>query len=146
MFSISKFIPPSIKEDTTTCQGSSVIGCKHYQYSPFSTMWYWGQLNSKYNGNTCTLLWYQKHTKWSAYSIFFKIFESLLFKRHIGKLTNSQIIPYHQFGFRIHYITIRQPHRVTDKLSMALKLKLYEINIFLNIAQPFDSLAPGSFL
>lgn len=67
-----------------------------------------------------------------------KIFESLLYKRLIDILTNAQIIPDHQFGFRTHHSTIHQLHRVTDFISTALEQKLYATGVFLDVAQAFD--------
>ncbi|VVC28850.1 Reverse transcriptase domain [Cinara cedri] len=49
----------------------------------------------------------------------------------------KQLIPNHQFGFRIKHSTIDQVHRVTNVISKALEEKNY-CGVLLDVAQAFD--------
>lgn len=70
--------------------------------------------------------------------ILFKVFEKSLLKRLKPVLSNDQIIPNHQFGFRNQHSTIEQIHRVVDIISCDLERKKYCSTAFLDISQAFD--------
>ena len=67
-----------------------------------------------------------------------KVFEKLIYKRLVDILTDQQVIPDHQFGFRTFHSTTHQLHRVTDYIAGALEQKLYATGVFLDVAQAFD--------
>ena len=67
-----------------------------------------------------------------------KVFEKLIYKRLVDILTDQQIIPDHQFGFRTFHSTTHQLHRVTDYIAGALEQKQYATGVFLDVAQAFD--------
>ncbi|VVC37621.1 Reverse transcriptase domain [Cinara cedri] len=64
-----------------------------------------------------------------------KLFEKLLLKRLNPIIEAKQLIPDHQFGFRIKHSTISQVHRVTNVISKALEEKNYCCGVFLDVAQ-----------
>jgi hypothetical protein len=59
----------------------------------------------------------------SLLSTFSKIFEIIHLKKLIPLVTEANIIPHTQFGFRTHHSTIHQLHRTVDKISNPLEKK-----------------------
>lgn len=80
----------------------------------------------------------QSYRPISLLPILSKLFEKLLLKRLKPLLSNNQLIPNHQFGFRNHHSTIEQIHRVVDIISKDLERKKYCSTAFLDISQAFD--------
>lgn len=74
----------------------------------------------------------------SLLPILSKIFEKLLLKRILPIVTDANILPNSQFGFRNSHSTIHQVHRLVDKISYALEEKLYCTGTFLDVSQAFD--------
>lgn len=74
----------------------------------------------------------------SLLPILSKVFEKLLKTRLDKILSENNIFPDHQFGFRSKHSTIEQVHRVTDKIRNALENKEYCAGAFLDIQQAFD--------
>jgi hypothetical protein len=74
----------------------------------------------------------------SLFPILSKIFEKLLLKRILPIVTDANILPNSQFGFRNSNSTVHQVHRVVDKISYALEEKLYCTGTFLDVSQAFD--------
>ena len=50
----------------------------------------------------------------------------------------SHLIPNHQFGFRKHYSTDQQIHRVTNKILTDFDNKNFCVEVFLDISKAFD--------
>lgn len=74
----------------------------------------------------------------SLLPILSKMFEKLLLKRMTETLTSNNIVPDHQFGFRVKHSTIEQLHRVTHKISESLENKEFCAAVFLDVKQAFD--------
>ncbi|VVC41486.1 Reverse transcriptase domain [Cinara cedri] len=66
-----------------------------------------------------------------------KLFGKLLLKYLNPIIEAKQLIPDHQFGFRIKHSFIDQLHRVTNVISKALEEKNYCCGVFLDAAQTF---------
>lgn len=67
-----------------------------------------------------------------------KIFEKGFLKRLNPILSEKQLIPDHQFGFRRQHTTIEQVHRITKEIRKAFDEKKYCSAAFLDISQAFD--------
>jgi hypothetical protein len=67
-----------------------------------------------------------------------KLFEKCLIKRIRPILSEYNIIPNTQFGFRSKNSTLHQVHRLTDMIASAFENKKYCTGIFLDVAQAFD--------
>lgn len=67
-----------------------------------------------------------------------KILEKLLLKCILPIVTDANILPNSQFGFRNSHFTVHQVHRLVDKISYALEEKLYCTGTFLDNSQAFD--------
>jgi len=78
------------------------------------------------------------HRPISLLPFFAKILERLILKRILPIITEKNILPNTQFGFRASHSTIHQAHRVVDFISYSLEKKLYCNCVFLDISQAFD--------
>lgn len=67
-----------------------------------------------------------------------KLWERLYLKRLKPLLSETHIIPDHQFGFREKHSTIQQVHRVVNAIENALEKKEYCSAVFLDVKQAFD--------
>ena len=67
-----------------------------------------------------------------------KIFEKILLKRLLPFIETQNIIPDHQFGFRLQHGTPEQCHRIIDVITDTLERKLYCSAVFLDVQQAFD--------
>lgn len=67
-----------------------------------------------------------------------KVCEKIILKRLNKVLTTKNIIPEHQFGFRVNHSTIEQINRVTTKIRNTFEKNEYCNAIFLDVAQAFD--------
>lgn len=67
-----------------------------------------------------------------------KVLEKLLYKRILSFINDSNTLPNHQFGFRLHHSTTHQMHRVVDYIASAFENKQYVSAVFLDVAQAFD--------
>lgn len=74
----------------------------------------------------------------SLLPIMSKIMEKILAKRVLNKVTENNLIPDHQFGFRRHHSTIQQVHRVVDIINKTFEDKSYCAAAFLDVSQAFD--------
>jgi len=74
----------------------------------------------------------------SLLPILSKVFEKLFITRIQPIRQSTQIIPDHQFGFRRKHSTIKQVHRITNKIHRAIENKQYCTAAFLDISQAFD--------
>ena len=74
----------------------------------------------------------------SLLSILSKLFETTLLRKLTPHITNSNIIPDHQFGFRKNHSTIEQVHRIVTNIRMAFERKEYCSALFIDISQAFD--------
>jgi len=82
----------------------------------------------------------------SLLPIFSKLFEKLLFKRILLIIDEAKILPDSQFSFRNSHSTIHQIHRLVDKITYALKEKLYCTDAFLDVSYTFDRVWYSSLL
>jgi hypothetical protein len=69
---------------------------------------------------------------------FSKIFEKILLKRLPPPSDNTNIIPYHQLGFRAKHSTTHQLLRTVDLISSSMESKHYCPAVLLDVAQAFD--------
>jgi hypothetical protein len=67
-----------------------------------------------------------------------KLFEKLLLKRIRKDLDMSTVILDYQFGFREGHSTIRQRHRIVNKIAPSLEEETMCTAVFLDVAQAFD--------
>ena len=67
-----------------------------------------------------------------------KVFEKLFVRRLKSVISQKQIIPTHQFGFREKHSTIDQIHRIVHTIEEAIENKRVCSAIFLDVAQAFD--------
>jgi hypothetical protein len=67
-----------------------------------------------------------------------KLFEKVIQKRLNKFLTENNVIPTFQFGFRPNHATSHQLLRVTEKIERGFENKMHTTAIFLDIAQAFD--------
>lgn len=67
-----------------------------------------------------------------------KLFEKLFLKRLLPVITQKQLIPSHQFGFRQNHSTVEQVHRLVDKIRHDMESKKYCSAVFLDVTQAFD--------
>lgn len=67
-----------------------------------------------------------------------KALEKLFKKRLMVILTQINLIPEHQFGFRQGHGTIEQVHRLVEQINKAFENKQYISAVFLDISQAFD--------
>lgn len=74
----------------------------------------------------------------SLLPILSKVFERLLLHRIQPTLTERNIIPRHQFGFRKQHATVEQVHRIVDIISKSLEEGSYCSAAFIDISQAFD--------
>lgn len=74
----------------------------------------------------------------SLLPIMSKIFERLFLTRLNPVISELNIIPNHQFGFRQRHGTIEQVHRVVDKIRLSQEKKEYCSAVFIDISQAFD--------
>lgn len=74
----------------------------------------------------------------SLLSLLSKLFEKLLLPRLRVFLESQQVIPRHQFGFRLSHSTTQQCHRLIDTISHALETRQYCCGVFLDVTQAFD--------
>lgn len=78
------------------------------------------------------------HRPISLLPFFAKILERLMLKRILPIITEKNILPNTQFGFRASHSTIHQAHRVVDSISYSLEKKQFCNCVFLDISQAFD--------
>lgn len=74
----------------------------------------------------------------SLLSCLSKLFEKCLLTRIIPYMEAHNIIPAHQFGFRIKHGTIEQVNRITSEIRTAFERREYCSAIFLDVSQAFD--------
>ena len=74
----------------------------------------------------------------SLLPILSKMFEKLFLTRLIPIINERNLIPDHQFGFRVQHSTIEQVHRVYNQLRGAIENKELCATAFLDITQAFD--------
>lgn len=74
----------------------------------------------------------------SLLPILSKVFEKILLKRLKPILTEEEIIPDHQFGFRTEHSTVEQVHRIVDTITDAFEKKKYCTAAFLDVEKAFD--------
>ena len=74
----------------------------------------------------------------SLLPIISKILERLFLNRLNKYITNRNLIPDHQFGFRNYHGTIEQVNRILSKIIEAVERKKYCSAVFLDVAQAFD--------
>lgn len=67
-----------------------------------------------------------------------KVFEKLFLKRLQPIITDLNLIPNHQFGFRREHSTIEQVHRVVSVINQVLETKKFCSSVFLDVSQAFD--------
>lgn len=67
-----------------------------------------------------------------------KMFEKILLSRLLDEMTQRNIIPDHQFGFRQRHGTVEQIHRVCNTIRDTLERKEYCSSVFLDVQQAFD--------
>lgn len=67
-----------------------------------------------------------------------KVFEKLFLRRIHILIKESDVLPYHQFGFRQKHSTIEQIHRIVDVIRQDLENKRYCSAAFLDVTQAFD--------
>lgn len=67
-----------------------------------------------------------------------KVLEILFLKRLMPIVTQKNLIPDHQFGFRKKHGTIEQIHRLVETINNAFESKEYCTAAFLDISQAFD--------
>ncbi len=67
-----------------------------------------------------------------------KLLEKLILARIKPILDENEIIPDHQFGFRIRHSSIDQLHRVTSTIVSSLEHKEYCCAVFLDVQAAFD--------
>jgi len=67
-----------------------------------------------------------------------KLYEKLIIKRISQIVSDKNIIPNTQFGFRNKHSTIHQIHSLTDAIAYSFENKNYFSAVLLNIAQAFD--------
>lgn len=74
----------------------------------------------------------------SLLSIPAKLFEVLFLSRLMPEIEERQLIPIHQFGFRMKHSTTDQVHRIGDKIHRSFEAGRYCSALLLDIAQAFD--------
>lgn len=74
----------------------------------------------------------------SLLPILSKVMETLFLKRLNTEIVRNNIIPNHQFGFRVQHGTIEQVHRLVEEIHKAYDSKKYCCAAFLDISQAFD--------
>ena len=74
----------------------------------------------------------------SLLPFFGKVLERLILNRILPIISEKNLLPNYQFGFRAHHSTIHQVHRLVDSISFALEKKMYCSCVFLDIQQAFD--------
>lgn len=67
-----------------------------------------------------------------------KLFERLLHSRLSQHITDAQLFPHHQFGFRPGHDTVAQLVRVVENITLQFNNKGHSLGIFLDIAKAFD--------
>jgi predicted Zn-dependent protease len=67
-----------------------------------------------------------------------KVYEKLVLKRLLVIVENNGFIPNHQFAFRERHSTIKQTHRIVQRINEALENKQYCSAAFLYISQTSD--------
>jgi hypothetical protein len=71
----------------------------------------------------------------SLLPIISKVFEKLLLKRLLPMVENNRLIPNHQFGFRQRHLTIKQTHRIVQRINEAIETNQYCSAAFLDISK-----------
>lgn len=67
-----------------------------------------------------------------------KIFETILLSKMKETISEKQLIPEHQFGFRNKHSTVQQTHRIVNSILEAIETKQYCTALFLDIEKAFD--------
>jgi hypothetical protein len=65
-------------------------------------------------------------------------FEMSFLKRLLLMVENDRLIASHHFTFRQRHSTIKQTHRLLQRINEALEIKQYCSGAFVDIAQAFD--------
>lgn len=74
----------------------------------------------------------------SLLPILSKLLEKLFLKHMMPIITERNLIPSHQFGFREKHSTIDQIHRITNIIESAFENKKVCSAVFLDVSQAFD--------
>lgn len=74
----------------------------------------------------------------SLLPIFSKIFEKIFVNRLLPVLERKNIIPNHQFGFRLKHGTPEQCHRIANTIINSFERKQFCSAVFLDVQQAFD--------
>lgn len=67
-----------------------------------------------------------------------KIMEKLLAKRLMKIIAEKELLPIHQFGFRVKHSTIEQIHRLVELIQDSFESKQYCSTAFIDVSQAFD--------
>jgi hypothetical protein len=67
-----------------------------------------------------------------------KLFEKLLYRRLLPIISQNNILPNHQYGFRHQHSTLHQLHRICDYVATSLERKEYASGVFFDVSQAFD--------
>lgn len=67
-----------------------------------------------------------------------KLFEKIIKKRLDSYVSNSSLIPPHQFGFRSHHSTTHQLLRVSEDIINGFERRCHTAAVFLDVSQAFD--------
>ena len=67
-----------------------------------------------------------------------KVIEKTIYKKLIQEITNKNLIPDHQFGFRQDHNTIEQIHRMINCIIRTMEEKKYCTAAFLDVEKAFD--------
>jgi len=74
----------------------------------------------------------------SLLPILSKVLEKLILRRLQPIITDNNLIPSHQFGFRPKHGTIEQVHRVVHRIHDDLENRRFCSAAFIDISQAFD--------
>jgi len=67
-----------------------------------------------------------------------KVFEKLFLQKLMLVIAEKRLIPAYQFGFRSKHVTVKQIHRITNKITLAFEARKYYSAMFLDVSQAFD--------
>jgi hypothetical protein len=66
------------------------------------------------------------------------LFEKLLLQKLMPAIAERNLIPNYQFSFRSKHTTIKQIHRIANKITLAFEAGKYCSAMFLDVSQVFD--------
>ena len=78
--------------------------------------------------------------------VFSKILEKIIYERLKPTVEKETLIPDHQIGFRNKHSTIKQMHKLVNKILLAIEKKQYCTAFFMNIEKAFDKINHESLL